>query len=242
IVEETPVRHAEKVVADSIYDERMRRYISASGLQYAASQIYRDQVLQPELSREDFDIVEEDRNLNLRLYKVKRPKPRVELVDNWTWVKNNEQAYRSLSLEEKPQIDLPLIEKIENQKADYPQGFITENSKLEASCELLVDKHDHVTVAVNTPRPCMLILRDQFYPGWKARLDSIGVPIYRANGFTRAVYITQGAHAIEFDYQPKSLKYGLRAALAAICIMVILAYIAFASSVWRFVKWTAGQK
>jgi hypothetical protein len=242
IVEETPVRHAEKVVADSIYDERMRRYISASGLQYAASQIYRDQVLQPELSREDFDIVEEDRNLNLRLYKVKRPKPRVELVDNWTWVKNNEQAYRSLSLEEKPQIDLPLIEKIENQKADYPQGFITENSKLEPSCELLVDKHDHVTVAVNTPRPCMLILRDQFYPGWKARLDSIGVPIYRANGFTRAVYITRGAHAIEFDYQPQSLKYGLRAALAAICIMVILAYIAFASSVWRFVKWTAGQK
>lgn len=242
IVEEAPVRHGEKVVADSIYDERMRRYVYASGLQYAACQIYRDQVLQPDLSKDDFEIVDEDRNLNLRLYKVKRPKPRVELVDTWTWVKNSDQAFRSLQLEEKPDIALPVIERVEGQKADYPQGFITSNSKSEQSCELLLDKQDHITVSVNTQRPCMLILRDQFYPGWKARLDSIGVPIYRANGFTRAVYVTQGAHAIEFDYQPTSLKYGFRAALAAICILAILAYIAFAPGVWRFVKWTAGQK
>lgn len=242
IAEEGPVRHGQKVVADSVYDERMRRFIAASGLQYAACQIYRDQVLQPELSKEDFEIVDEDRNLNLRLYKVKRPKPRVELVSNWTWVDSNEQAYRTLQLEDKEETSLPVIEKLKNKITDYPQGYLTANSTLKPSCELLLDRQDHITVAVNTPRPCMLILRDQFYPGWKARLDSIGVPIYRANGFTRAVYVTKGAHAIEFDYRPTSLKYGVRAALVAICALAILAYMAFAGAVWRFVKWTAGQK
>jgi len=233
-------RVGEKVVEDSVYDERMRRYVAASGLQYVSCQIYRDRVKQPLLSSDDFDIVDEDRNLNLRLYKVKRPKPRVELVTEWSWVNNAEEAYRILQMQEHIDKPLPLIEK-SVQSRDYPRGFISSNSASQASCDLLVDKPNHVTVSVNAPRPGMVILRDQFYPGWKARLDSISVPILRANGFTRAVYVTEGAHAIEFDYEPKSLIYGARAALAAVFVLLILAYIALAPGIWRFVKWTAGQ-
>ena len=234
-----------KVIDDNIYDEGMRRFVSASGLQYVACQLRRDGNIQPDLAFEDFGIVDQNDSKNVRLYKVKHPKPRVELSETWTWVDTAEQAYRILEVEDAKENGLsmmPLIEKKKEEKKPYPLGFVAKDTPERGTCELLTDKPEHITVSVNTPRPCMLILRDQFYPGWKALLDSVPVPIYRANGFTRAVYIPAGAHAVEFNYSPDSLKYGIRIALVALAAMGVLAFLAIGPGVWRFVKWTAGQK
>ena len=169
----------------------------------------------------------------------------MELVDHWSWIDNTDQAYRILegkgSAVEQAS-SLPLIEKNDKPKANYPRGFFSANSQRTASCELLVDKPEHIAISVNAPTPSMLILRDQFYPGWKASLDSISVPIYRANGFTRAVSVPLGAHAIEFNYKPDSMKYGAIIALCALAVLFLLAFMAIGPGLWRFVKWTAGQK
>jgi len=234
-----------KVIADNIYDEGMRRFVSASGLHYVACQLRRDGNIQPDLAFEDFEIVDQNDPKNVRLYKVKHPKPRVELSETWTWVDTTEQAYRILEVEDAKENGLsmmPLIERRKEEQKPYPLGFVEKGTPQRAACDLLTDNPEHITVSVNTPRPCMLILRDQFYPGWKALLDSVPVPIYRANGFTRAVYIPAGAHAVEFNYRPDSLKYGIRIALVALAALGVLAFLAFGPGVWRFVKWTAGQK
>ncbi|HIA52051.1 MAG TPA: hypothetical protein EYN91_08215 [Candidatus Melainabacteria bacterium] len=233
-----------KVIDDDIYDEGLRRYSSAAGLQYVACQLRRDGKKQPDLSSDDFEIVEENDPKNIRLYKVKNPKPRIELVESWTWVDSTDQAYRILEVDESKEKGLslmPLIERKKDENRPYPLGFVEKNTPRTAVCELLCDKPEHVVISVNSPKPGMLILRDQFYPGWKALLDSVSVPIYRANGFTRAVYVPAGAHAIEFNYKPDSLKYGVRIALVALAGLGVLAFLAFAPGVWRFVKWTAGQ-
>lgn len=235
----------DKVVSDSVYNERMRRFLAASGVQFVAGQIHKDGEDQPELDPGDFDVVEESAKFNLRLYKAKFPKPRFELVDGWTWVDSQEQAYRILQTEELKERGgsmMPLIEKLDMEKTDYPRGFLSPNHMHTPICQLLKDEPEHITISVSAPHPCMLILRDQFYPGWKALLDSVSVPIYRANGFTRAIYVPKGAHAIEFSYKPDSLKYGVRVALVALAALAMLALVAFGPSVWRFVKWTAGQK
>lgn len=237
--------NTKKVIDDNIYDEGLRRFVAASGLQYVACQLRRDGKKQPDLSSADFEIVEENDPKNVRLYRVKDPKPRAELSETWTWVDNTEQAYRMLQVEEAKENGLslmPLIEKRKEEKKPYPFGFVQAGAPQKATCEFLIDEPEHITLSVNTPRPCMLILRDQFYPGWKALLDSVTVPIYRANGFTRAVYVPAGAHAVEFNYRPDSLKYGIRIALFALAVLGALAFLAFGPAVWRFVKWTAGQK
>lgn len=233
-----------KVVRDSVIDERMRRFIDAAGLQFVTCQLRRDGQKQPDLSSDDFEIVEDIDSKNIRLYRVRRPKARVELTEHWTWVDTTEEAFQILQVEKNKENGLslmPLIEKRKDENKSYPLGFVSESTPSKATCEILSDKPEHVTVSVNVPRPCMLILRDQFYPGWKALLDSVSVPIYRANGFTRAVYVPAGAHAIEFNYKPDSLKYGVRIALVALAALAVLTFLAFAPGVWRFVKWTAGQ-
>ncbi len=241
-----PIAKDDKVVSDSIYDERMRRYLSATGVQYIASQIRKDGADQPQLNSKDFDVAEESTKFNLRLYKVKSPTPRVEVVDRWTWVDSIEASgTESCMFKNQKTTDaslLPLIEKPKKKSADFPPGFRTAASASAPKCNLLIDRPEHITISVSASRPCMLILRDQYYPGWRAFLDSVSVPIYRANAFTRAVYIPEGEHAVEFDYRPDSLKYGVRVAFVALAALLVLALLAFSPALWRFVKWTAGQK
>jgi len=241
-----PIKKDNKEVSDSVYNERMRRYLSATGVQYVASQIRKDGEDQPQLAGRDFDVVEESTKFNLRLHRVRRPTPRLEVVDRWTWVDSVEKAYQILHVQEATEPGaaiLPLIEKPKKEKADYPRGFLSADSAASVpQCSLLIDRPEHITISVSSPRPCMLILRDQYYPGWRALLDSVSVPIYRANGFTRAVYIPEGEHAVEFDYKPDSLKYGIRIALVALAALLVLALLAFSPALWRFIKWTAGQK
>ncbi|MCC7528050.1 MAG: hypothetical protein IT342_05985 [Candidatus Melainabacteria bacterium] len=240
-----PVQKSDKAFGGSVYNERMRRFLAATGVQYVACQIHKDGEEQPALDPGDFDVVEEATNFNLRLYKAKRPKPRFELVDRWTWVDSQDKAYRILQAEElkaRGVSMMPLIERLEKEKKDYPRGFLSPDHKYAPTCQLLKDEPEHITISVSVPHPCMLILRDRFYPGWKALLDSVSVPIYRANGLTRAIYVPEGAHAIEFNYKPDSFRYGVRVALLALAALAMLASMTFGPSAWRFVRWTAGKK
>lgn len=87
---------------------------------------------------------------------------------------------------------------------------------------------DSITVQATLEWPGVLILSEVWYPGWEARADGQPVPIYRADGLLRAVYLPPGTHTIVFNYAPGTVKAGL--ALSA------LGWFVFASagvSEWR---------
>jgi hypothetical protein len=87
----------------------------------------------------------------------------------------------------------------------------------------LKDDPEHVSISVKAPADGFFILNDRFYPGWHAVVDTLPQPLYRANGFMRAVYLTKGAHLVEFKYEPESLRNGLLVAGGAFLLLTILA-------------------
>ncbi len=64
------------------------------------------------------------------------------------------------------------------------------------------DISTRVMVRVNADRLSWLVLSDTDYPGWRAYVDGIEAPIYRANGMFRAMQIDDGVHTVEFAYTP----------------------------------------
>jgi hypothetical protein len=54
-----------------------------------------------------------------------------------------------------------------------------------------------------------LVTTDAYYPGWRAYLDGIGTPVYRADLAFRAVTVPPGKHLVEYRYEPAWLPVAL---------------------------------
>jgi len=69
--------------------------------------------------------------------------------------------------------------------------------------EIIEYKNERVEIAADAKRDGWLLLLDTYYPGWKADLDGKRAPIFRADGFFRAVKIPAGKHRVVFNYHPQ---------------------------------------
>ncbi len=99
---------------------------------------------------------------------------------------------------------------------------------------------NEVFIQVSLDEPGWLVLADSYFPGWKAygeisdpesvnqppaagpRVSEIELPIYRANGNFRAVYLERGDWIVRFKYTPMSLKLGLYGSFLAGIITLLL--------------------
>ncbi len=75
-----------------------------------------------------------------------------------------------------------------------------------------------LTVSVAAETDTALIVRDAFYPGWKAYLDGRPVPVKKVVPFFRRVDIPAGHHTITMKYVPVYLYAGL--AVSALTIVL----------------------
>ena len=66
-----------------------------------------------------------------------------------------------------------------------------------------------------------MVLKDAFYPGWRAFINSKEAPILRANGMVRAVIIDHpGKYVVEFKYLPNSFLYGAILSAAVLIFLI----------------------
>jgi membrane protein YfhO len=81
---------------------------------------------------------------------------------------------------------------------------------------------DESTVDVDvTGGSGVLVVPQQFFPGWKASVDGSSTPIRAANSTMRAVSVPSGRHTVTFTYEPARWRYGL--ILAALGVLAIAA-------------------
>jgi uncharacterized membrane protein YfhO len=54
----------------------------------------------------------------------------------------------------------------------------------------------------------LVVLTDDFYPGWSATVDGRPAPVRRVDYLLRGVALTPGTHTVVFSYQPASWTVG----------------------------------
>ncbi|HEY6929152.1 MAG TPA: YfhO family protein [Thermoanaerobaculia bacterium] len=88
---------------------------------------------------------------------------------------------------------------------------------------LAEDLPEKVVAEVTSTLPGLLVLTDLWYPGWIAEADGKPVEIRRADGYFRAVPLTEGTHRVVFRYRPLSVIVGGAISAAAILTMAFAA-------------------
>jgi len=86
------------------------------------------------------------------------------------------------------------------------------------------DDPERVVADVTSDAPGLLVLTDLWYPGWSAEADGSPAPLYRADGYLRAVALPAGAHRVVFRYRPLSFHAGAVVSLLAAGTLLALFY------------------
>jgi hypothetical protein len=82
-------------------------------------------------------------------------------------------------------------------------------------------------VVTHSAAPAYLVLSEVWYPGWRAWVDGVEAPIYRANFAFRAVTVPAGEHTVVMRFDPPAWRLGL--ALTALTLLAL--------GVWALLAW-----
>ena len=84
----------------------------------------------------------------------------------------------------------------------------------ENSCQIVRDDPQYVVIEVELKQPSLVVLADQFYPGWQLKVAIHQAPaahrtrILRVNRIMRGAVLPAGRHRLEYRYRPTSFYVG----------------------------------
>ena len=108
-------------------------------------------------------------------------------------------------------------------------------SGVKASPASITEYQDRrVVISALAVQQGLLILGDQYHPGWQAYLDGHPTDILRVNQVLRGVLLPPGEHEVVFEFAPTSLRYGIWLSLAGLIVVGLM--IAFDKRP-RVVRW-----
>jgi uncharacterized membrane protein YfhO len=85
------------------------------------------------------------------------------------------------------------------------------------------EKRNRVVIETGSGGDCLLVLSDNYYPGWKAYVDGVESEVLRANHTMRAVAIPGGSHVVSFVFDPLTLRVSVYvSSIAAACVLISL--------------------
>ncbi len=96
----------------------------------------------------------------------------------------------------------------------------------EPTCRIVRYEPSCVEIEARLDRPGLVVLADQFYPGWRLEVETAGrgtreVPILRTNRVMRAAWLPAGRHRLCYRYHPTSVLGG--ACLSALAWLALAA-------------------
>lgn len=87
--------------------------------------------------------------------------------------------------------------------------------------QIIKSTANSVTIVSYSKIPADLILLDNYYPGWEAKIDGMKTTIYPFENTFRKVELQEGTHEIEFYFQPRSFIIGLTITVLSLLILII---------------------
>jgi len=84
--------------------------------------------------------------------------------------------------------------------------------------------HTEVTIETNSSQDSILVLSDNYYPGWRVFVDGEERELLKADVSLRGVFLEKGRHFVTFVYRPTSLYLGITVSLfTAVALAIITA-------------------
>jgi hypothetical protein len=138
--------------------------------------------------------------------------PRATIVTNTVFATNPSTLLSTLFNPDFNPITTVVLEKDPKIASASSTGKGTAAIKQYSENEILID--------TQTNTSGILVLSDNYYPGWHAYVDGKITEILRANYSFRAVVIPTGTHKVRFAYEPDSVKIGILVSSISLLLLI----------------------
>ncbi|HKP88130.1 MAG TPA: YfhO family protein, partial [Blastocatellia bacterium] len=151
------------------------------------------------------------------LYENKNAMPRAFFVDRAIAVRDTEAALETLADPATDTTNAVVIETGAAVVEDDSAGRRT--SPRQAA--IIEDRRNRVLIETQNETSGLLVLSDNYYPGWRASVDGSPAEIFKANVTMRAVRVPAGRHVVSFVFMPVTFSASLYASLAVAALVLI---------------------
>ena len=101
------------------------------------------------------------------------------------------------------------------------QGMpLTANTPGTSTIDFIKYTPGYIKLSCTTSQPGLFFISDTYFPGWHARVDGKETKIIRTDYAFQGLWLTQGTHTIELNYDPASFKYGVLLSIIGIISLV----------------------
>jgi hypothetical protein len=158
------------------------------------------------------------------VFRNERALPRAWLVGEVKAV-DAEEAFKTITGEINSDFDPRRTALIEaDVKSSYhlshiPGGEVSPN----AVAKITSYEPNRLKIDTEAERPSFLIVSEVNYPGWKAQIDGVEVPIYQTNYLLRGVALPAGKHTIVMEYKAPAFWKGVYVSGLTFFIVIALA-------------------
>jgi hypothetical protein len=149
------------------------------------------------------------------LYRLVQPGPRAWLAGDAIAEPDDERLWQRLAdpaFDPARQVLLPAL----------PAGYVPRSS-CSGKANLDVLAPEHLALSVSAEQPCILVLSELDYPGWRAAIDGRPAGLLRADGALRGLVVPAGQHAVTLDFRPAVLVWG--AVISAATLLAALVWL-----------------
>ena len=158
------------------------------------------------------------------IYEVPGALPRAWLAGSAVIAESTDEVLR---LFESPEFDpattVVLPEALPEPLPAPPRAGLDSASADAGTAQVVEHDPDRVRVRTAAVRRSMLVLADNYYPGWEAAVDGAPAPIHRVDHTLRGVLVPAGSHDVVFEFRPPSLRRGLWVSLLSTLLVLVAA-------------------
>ncbi len=139
----------------------------------------------------------------VRIYENKNVLPRAFIVPSFHFCSTRESCRRTLGAFTREEFLKSVILEVEP-----PAHFFSAEAEAEGGeSEVIALRYgrDRVDIDVRCPRKGFLVLSDSYHKAWRANVDGLETPVFRANYIMMAVPLRGGSRRVELRFQQKAL-------------------------------------
>jgi len=166
------------------------------------------------LVREQRSITERS-DVRLQLYERKNALPRLQMATQLVKVASPDEAAKEVAALGAEEHSTVIVETGAHDAAVPSQ--LGNGNVLQTTY-----KTNQVEIKVECDEPGgFLVLRDAFFPGWRATVDNAPAKIYPTDLMFRGVMVPKGTHSVRFVYRPPEVVYGFVLVLVTLGGLVV---------------------